>query len=70
VPDTQHRERPHHPQSPSNFGKWELCALFTNRGGTSEAAERGTQRHELLERVITQRNKELGYDESGTKSSS
>lgn len=65
--DTQHRERSHHPQSPSNFGKWELCALFKNSGGTSEAAERGTQRHELLEKIVNQRNKELGYDEDGNR---
>jgi hypothetical protein len=61
---TEHRERPHHPNSPSNYPKWELCPLFKNRGGTSEAAERGTQRHEVFEKRLAERNKALGYGAS------
>jgi|21_taG_2_1085346.scaffolds.fasta_scaffold08456_6 hypothetical protein len=66
---TEHRERGHHPNSPSNYGKWELCALFTNKGGTSDAAERGTQRHEVFEKGIADRNRECGWNEDGTERS-
>ena len=66
---TEHRERGHHPNSPSNYCNWELRALFTNRGGTSDAAERGTHRHEGFEKGIADRNKENGWNEDGTKRS-
>jgi hypothetical protein len=67
LPETEHRERGHHPYSPSNYPKWELCALFKNRGGSSDAAERGTQRHEIFEKNIEERNNGLGYDKEGNK---
>lgn len=62
MPKTEHREREHHPRSPSNFPKWELCPAFVNRLGTSDAAERGTQRHEVFEANLAMRNERLGFD--------
>jgi len=58
---TEHREREHHPRSPSNFPKWELCPAFVNRPGTSDAAERGTQRHEVFEANLAKRNERIGF---------
>ena len=59
---TEHREREHHPRSPSNFPKWELCPAFVNRPGTSDAAERGPQRHEVFEANLARRNERLFGD--------
>jgi hypothetical protein len=40
----------------------QLETRFGNKGGTSEAAERGKQRHEVFEKGIADRNKECGWE--------
>jgi hypothetical protein len=42
-------ERPHHPTSPSQLQNLEACPCYAGRGGTSEAAERGTKQHAASE---------------------
>lgn len=42
-------ERPHHPTSPSSLSLREQCPCYESRGGTSEAAERGTLQHTAVE---------------------
>ncbi len=50
-----HNARGHHPQSPSNFPKWEQCPRFENDGNTSSAATRGTYLHECFEKAVRKR---------------
>ena len=42
-------ERPHHPTSPSSLSLREACPCYESKGGSSEAAERGTLQHTAVE---------------------
>jgi superfamily II DNA or RNA helicase len=49
TPKPDHASRGHAKYSPSGLKYFEICGSFKNRGGSTEAADRGTRIHEALD---------------------